>query len=129
MSHFTRIATKLVERRHLLAALTDLGYAYEEGNVQIRGYQGNRTRVAIRVPTSHAGYDIGFARAGPDGPYELVADWFGIRDIDRHDLLAALTRRYAYHATRESLEREGFGLVSEEQEVDGRIHLVLRRLA
>ncbi len=131
MSHFTRIATKLVDRRHLLAALDDLGFAYEEGDVAIRGYQGNRTKVAIRVPTSHSGYDIGFVPTGADGdgPYELVADWFGIRDIDRNELVAVLTRRYAYHATRESLEREGFGLVSEEQEVDGRIHLVLRRMA
>lgn len=127
MSHFTRVRTTLAEREHLLAALDDLGHAHEEGAVEIRGYQGNRTTVEIKVPTANAGYDVGFVRTG--GAYEMVADWWGIRDIDRDELVAALTRRYAYHATKATLEREGFGLVSEETEVDGRVHLVLRRMA
>jgi uncharacterized protein DUF1257 len=126
MSHFTRLKTKLVERQHLTAALTDLGYTYQDGEVDIRGYGGNRARVDIKVPTANPGYDIGFAQ-GKDG-YEMVADWWGIADIDRDELIASLTRRYAYHATRASLEREGFGLVSEEAQADGRIHLVLRRV-
>jgi hypothetical protein len=126
MSHFTRIKTKLVEREHLLAALDDLGYAYEEGSVQIRGYRGYRQAVEIRVPTKNPGYDIGFTRG--DGAYDLVADWYGIRDIQQKQLVADLARRYAYHATKASLEREGFGLVSEETDVDGRVHLVLRRM-
>jgi len=127
MSHFTTIKTKLAERQYLLAALTDLGYAYREGQVQIRGYGGNRTTAEIAVATSNPGYDIGFT-PGQDG-YQLVADWWGIRDIKQDELVAALTRRYAYHAARASLEREGFALVSEESEIDGRIHLVLRRVA
>jgi hypothetical protein len=126
MSHFTRLRTKLAEREHLLAALGDLGYAYEQGQVEIRGYQGKRAKVDVKVATSNAGYDIGFARRG--GAYEVVADWWGIRDIDRDEMVGALTRRYAYHATKASLEREGFGLVSEEAGVDGRVHLVLRRM-
>lgn len=126
MSHFTRLKTKLVEREHLTAALTDLGYRYQEGEVEIRGYGGNRARVEIKVPTSNAGYDIGFAR-GTDG-YELVADWWGIHDINRDELLASLTGRYAYHATRATLAREGFALASEQTHEDGRVHLLLRRM-
>jgi hypothetical protein len=128
MSHFTRLETKLVDRAHLLAALTDLGYTYEEGDVEIGGYNGRRTKVDVKVPTSNPAYDVGFVREGDR--YELVADWLMLRNVvDRNQLLAAVTRRYAYHATIENLQREGFGLVSEEQEVDGRVHLVLRRMA
>jgi hypothetical protein len=127
MSHFTRIKTKLAEKEYLLAALDDLGYRYQDGAVQIRGYAGKRTPVEIAVPTSNPGYDIGFAPG--DGGYHLVADWWGIRDIDQNQLIASLTRRYAYHAARASLEREGFALVSEESQAGGRIHLVLRRIA
>jgi len=126
MSHFTRLQTRLVEREHLTAALGDLGYRYQEGEVEIRGYGGNRTSVEIKVPTSNAGYDIGFAR-GESG-YDMVADWWGIHDINRDELLASLTRRYAYHATRASLAREGFDLVSEQTQTDGRVHLLLRRM-
>ncbi len=128
MSHFTRIETKLVDRNHLLAALTDLGYRYEEGDVEIGGYNGQRTKVDIKVPTAKAAYDIGFVREADR--YELVADWLMLRNVvDRNELLAAVTRRYAYHATLDRLQQEGFGLVTEEREADGRVHLVLRRMA
>ncbi|MDQ3462093.1 MAG: DUF1257 domain-containing protein [Actinomycetota bacterium] len=85
MSHFTRLRTKLAEREHLLAALGDLGYAYEQGQVEIRGYQGKRAKVDVKVATSNAGYDIGFARG--EGAYEVEADWWGIRDIDRDEMV------------------------------------------
>jgi hypothetical protein len=42
MPHFTRIKTKIVEKRFLTQAqaLQDLGYAYEEGELKIRGCAG-----------------------------------------------------------------------------------------
>lgn len=129
MSHFTRLRTKLVERRFLLAALDDLGLAHEEGDLSVRGLGGATTRAEIRAPTSDPRFDIGFVASGDGGGYEIVADWWGVKDWTQDDLVASLTRRYAYHAARESLEREGFGLVTEEQQADGRIHLVLRRMA
>jgi hypothetical protein len=128
MSHFTRLRTKLVERRFVLAALDDLGLRHEEGDLSVRGLGGATTKAKIRVPTSDPRFDIGFTPSA-DGAYEIVADWFGVKDWSQADLVASLTRRYAYHATRESLEKEGFGLVAEEQQPDGRIHLVLRRMA
>lgn len=127
MSHFTRLRTKLVERRFVLAALDDLGLTHEEGDVTVRGLGGATTKAEIRVPTSDPRFDIGFVSDG--GAFEIVADWWGVKDWSQEELVASLTRRYAYHAARESLEREGFGLVSEEQQADGRIHLVLRRMA
>lgn len=125
MSHFTSIKTKIVEKEYLKQALSDLGHAYQDGNVQIRGYNGNRTQVEIAVPTKSSGYDIGFRKSG--NAYEAVADWWGIRDINQGHFLQQVNQRYAYHAARAKLEEQGFSLVSEEVQEGERIHLVLRR--
>ena len=125
MSHFTTLKTRMIKREALEAALEDLDYPFETGRVQIRGYEGIRTDVEIKVATANAGYDIGFRKA--DGAYELVADWWGIRDIDRDDLIARLGQRYAYRVTRSKLAEQGFELADEQVDRDGRIHLTLRR--
>lgn len=126
MSHFTRMKTQLGESEYLLQALHDLGYSPEEGGIEIRGYGGNRTRVDVKIATRNPGYDIGFRKAG--NAYEMVADWWGIRDIKQESFLQQVTQRYAYHAARVKLEEQGFTLVSEEGQAGERIHLVLRRM-
>lgn len=125
MSHFTSIKTQIVEKEYLKRSLFDLGHAYSEGNVQIRGYQGNRTPVEIRVSTNNSGYDIGFRKVG--NAYEVVADWWGIHDINQEKFVQQVYQRYAYHAAKAKLEEQGFSLVSEEVQEGERIHLVLRR--
>lgn len=127
MSHFTRIKTQIVEKKYLIQSLQDLNYAYEEGNVEIRGYGGNRTAVEVKIPTNNRGYDIGFRKNGSG--YEVIADWYGIRDINQKQFVQQVTQRYVYHATKEKLEEQGFALVAEEVERDGRVHLTLRRVA
>jgi hypothetical protein len=126
MSHFTRIKTQMVEAEYLTQTLADLGYPYEEGDAEIRGYGGKRTHVEIKVPTQGRGYDIGFRKSGES--YEIVADWWGIRDVNQKDFQRQVTQRYAYNVARAKLERQGFNLVSEEVEQNGQIHLVLRRM-
>jgi hypothetical protein len=127
MSHFTTIKTSLVEEKFLVQGLQDLGYQPQVGNVEVRGYGGNRTAVQVKIATSSPGYDIGFRKVGQT--FEMVADWWGIRGISQEEFLQRLTQRYAYHATRAKLEEQGFQLVGEEVQPDGQIHLVLRRLA
>lgn len=126
MSHFTRIKTQMVEKECLTQALKDLGYVWKEGSVEIRGFGGQRTRVEIKVATKSPGYDIGFRKAGDT--YEVVADWWGVRDINGEQFLQQVMQRYAYHAARAKLEEQGFTLVSEEMQGE-RIHLMLRRMA
>ena len=126
MSHFTTIKTKMVEKGPLLQALRDLGHAPEEGPVEIRGYEGHRMTVDVKIPTANPEYDIGFRKV--KGVYECVADWFGLPSLDKDKFLAQLGQRYAYHAARAKLEEQGFALVSEEVGKNGRIHLVLRRM-
>jgi hypothetical protein len=117
----------MVERKYLLKALKDLGYAYEEGEVEIRGFLGDRTNVQIKIPTQDSRYEIGFKLV--DGAYEIVADWWGIKEFSQEEFQQQLTRRYAYHVARDKLEAQGFNLVNETVEEDGQIRLLLRRLA
>ena len=125
MSHFTTIKTKIVEKEYLKQALSELGHNYQEGNVNIRGYQGIQTPVAIKIPTKNSGYDIGFRQS--NNAYEIVADWWGIKEIKQDRFLQQVSQRYAYHAAKAKLEEQGFALVSEEAQEGDRIHLVLRR--
>ncbi len=126
MSHFTTIQTKLVEKEFLKKALTDLELAYQEGEVDIRGYNGQTARVEIKVPTKNPGYDMGFRKQG--GAYDLVADWYGIKDVNQEQLVQNLNQRYAYHAAREQLEQQDFTIVEEEVLADRTIHITVRRM-
>lgn len=126
MSHFTCVKTKMVEKAYLVKALEDLGYPFQDGGT-VRGYGNRQTPAEIKLTTKNPGYDIGFVNGG-DG-YEIVADWYGIRDIKQQQFVEQLTQRYAYHTTRAKLETQGFTLVNEESQQDGRIHLVVRRMA
>ena len=126
MSHFTSIKTKMVIREYIRQAVESAGYTCEEGDVEIRGDNGQSTQVELRIPTGNQGYDIGFRRSG--NVYEMIADWWGIHDIDRKQFLQKITQQYAYHATKAKLEEQGFNLVSEESRANGQIHLKLRRM-
>jgi hypothetical protein len=127
MSHFTRIKTKIAEKEHLLSALESMGYPYEDGGSEVRGYGGRRVNAEIRVKPKSGGYDIGFYKNGDH--YEIVADWYGIHGIKQQEFVEKLHQLYAYHTTKAKLETQGFTLVSEENEQDGRIHLLVRRMA
>ncbi len=128
MSHFTRIKTQMVEKEFLLQALKDLGYAYEEGELNVHGFARERAGVEIKVRAGGLlAREIGFRKNGDT--YEIVADWWGIGGPKRAEFQQQVTRRYAYHAARAKLEAQGFNLVAEEVEQDGQIRLVLRRMA
>jgi hypothetical protein len=104
----------MVERELLVAALEDLGYAWEE-NGRL-GFLGQRVEIKV------AGQNFGFRKAGR--AYEMLS-----RGRMPRGLLQQLTQRYAYQAARAKLEAQGFALASEEVKESGEIHLVLRRMA
>lgn len=126
MSHFSTIKTRMVDKDVLLQALTDLGVPHEEGDLEVSGYEGHKTRCEIKIPTEEEGYEIGFRREGD--AYEMVADWYGLGEFDRTGFLSALTQRYAYRAVRSQLGAD-FTVVEEKQEADNSIHVLLRRMA
>ena len=125
MSHFTRMKTKLSKKNHIVQALRNLGYEPKPGKVRIRGYGGQEAEVDVMIPTGNPGYDLGFRKQG--NTYEMVADWYGIHNIDRDAFLKKVQQRYAYHAVMERMKEQGFDLVEEEEE-DNTIHLTVRRM-
>ena len=135
MSHFTRIKTRITDKAALVQALADVGYKLVEAHdtpQQLYGYGGDRRAqtAEVIVRRRQIGWlsnDIGFSR-GADGCFEAVISNY---DRRKHSQvwLGRLTQRYAYHVARGKLQEQGFDLVSEETARDGRIHLVLRRLA
>ena len=127
MSHFSRIKTQIVEKEHLLAALRDLGYAFEEGEVSVRGWLFMKTKAEVKVKLKGSSYEIGFCKK--DGCYEVVADWAGVRGTSKKAFVEQVSQRYAYHVARAKLEAQGFSVAGEEVDDKGRIRLVLRRLA
>ncbi len=126
MSHFTRVKTKLVNGDLVAKSLTELGIKFTRGNQTINGFMGGRTTAEFKIPTSNASYDIGLEMK--NGAYELVADWYGVRNFKQNDLVSSLNKTYSVLATKQSLEDQGFDLVSETQEKNGEIRLILRRM-
>jgi len=126
MSHFTTLKTRIVSKDYLLEALDDLNMAYEIGALEVCGYQGIRTPVEVKVATSNKDYQIGFRKNGDK--YEIVADWYGIKDISKEEFLARVTQRYAYRAALKQLQAQDFVVVSQEIGPDNAIHITLRRM-
>lgn len=126
MSHFTELKTKIVSRKLLKAALEQLNIEHEEGDLEIKGYNGIRTKVEIRVPTSDPEYQLGFRKSGDF--YELVADWYGVNDYKEREFINMLTQKYAYLVALSKLEEQGFTLVEETREMNNTIHLTVRRM-
>jgi len=126
MSHFTTLKTHIVSKDYLKQALEDLEIAFEEGDLEIRGYQGIRTPVEIRMPSANPDYDLGFRKSGDT--YELVADWYGIKDIKQHEFLGRVMQRYAYRVAMDQLAQQDFTVVEEEVQADNTIHITVRRM-
>lgn len=134
MSHFTTLKTSITDADALVAALADVGYptveVHEEA-VALYGYEGDRRRqrahvVIRREHVGEASNDIGFERQ-PDGRYRA---WISEYDRRRHDegWLTRVTARHAYHATQRTLAAQGFNFVDEQQDPDGTVRMVLRRV-
>ncbi len=126
VSHFTTLKTRIVSMDYLKQALEDLGIQYQEGEVEIRGYQGIRTPVELCIATSNPEYQIGFRKT--DDTYELVADWYGIEDLTREEFLGRVTQKYSYLVAKDLLEQQDFTVVEEEVDADHTIRLTLRRM-
>lgn len=134
MSHFTTLRTHLTDRDALVAALCDVGHPDVEVHDDaqpLHGFRGDvrAQRAHVIIRRRHVGYmsnDLGFARQA-DGRFDAVISDF---DRGRYDAawLARLTARHAYHVTATTLAAQGFDLVEEQQDRDGTVRLLLRRV-
>ena len=135
MSHFTVLRTQITNADALVKALADVGFKkveVHETAEHLYGYRGDKrpqtAEIIIRRKfIGPASNDIGFKQQA-DCTFNAI-----ISGYDRHKYsqqwLNRLTQRYAYHVACTKLKEQGFSLVSEETEKDGRVHLVLRRMA
>lgn len=110
--------------------MQDLGYTVET-NTTIKGYHGQHN-VDIAVKKS-GGYGLGFVK-NPDGTYDLVADWYGVAGNGEKKIAEelkqqaeAIQKEYAKKMVLEQTAADGFDLVSETEETDGTVRIVVRR--
>lgn len=117
MSQIVRIRiqkTLMKDKELLIQAIQDAGYTCEQPKFVLFGL---RAQIRIR------GRQIGFNKTGDF--YEMVS-----REASNPtQFLQEISQLYIYHLTRQKLEAQGFAIASEEKQKDGRIHLVLRRMA
>lgn len=122
MSHFTTIKVQIKEGSVLAESLQELGYEVLQ-NVEVRGYQGNKTTAEYVIRQSN-GYDLGFRRNGDT--YELVADFWGAR-IDETAFVNTVNQRYAHKMLMQSVADQGFNVEEEETLDDGTVRVVVGR--
>jgi hypothetical protein len=122
MSHFTTIKVQIKEGSVLAESLRELGYQVLE-NVEVRGYQGNKTTAEYVIRRSN-GYDLGFRRSGDN--YELVADFWGAR-INEQEFVNAVNQKYAHKMLMQSVVDQGFDVEEEETLEDGTVRVVVGR--
>ena len=136
MSHFTSIRTRIKDLDVLKKCLANMGYSIREGRQKLAGYSDQKTKVDLLVKMPQ-GYDIGF-RKGPDGTWEIVADWWGVKGVRGEELRRNLERsfeemekeikrRYAMEKVVKETHRMGFSVVEQRQAEDRTIKLVVRR--
>jgi hypothetical protein len=122
MSHFTTIKVQIKEGSVLAESLRELGYQVLE-NVEVRGYQGNKTTAEYVIRQSN-GYDLGFRRSGDN--YELVADFWGAR-INEQEFVNTVNQKYAHKILMQSVVDQGFDVEEEETLEDGTVRVVVGR--
>ena len=130
MSHFSRIRTTFRRREALIQCMQELGYTVET-DTTITGYHGQHN-VDIAVKKSGR-YCLGFVE-NPEGTYDMVADWWGISGKGEKKIAEELNhqaetiqKEYAKKIVLEQTAADGFDFVSETEENDGTVRIVVRR--
>jgi len=130
MSHYSRVRTQFHNREALIASLRNLGHDVETDTV-IQGHHGEHTvDIAVRKTK---GYGIGFVKS-PDGTYDMVADWWGVKGAEERTITQELEKQagsiqkeYAKKMILEQAAKDGFDVVSQTEEQDGTLRIVVRR--
>ena len=130
MSHFSRIRTKFRHREALVECLQNLGYSVET-DTTVKGYHGQHD-VEIAARRS-GGYGIGFVK-NPDGTFDMVADLWGAGSRTQAKMAEELDaqsgiiqKAYAQKMVLEQARIDGFDVVSQVEEKDGTLRIVVRR--
>jgi len=126
MSHFTKIKTKLYDRAIIEKSLSDLNIEWEAGTNTVRGYN-NQEQSADIVIRQNNNHDIGFKWNNTE--YELVTDlmfWNQSYSVDK--FLNQVHQRYAFNLITKVSEEQSLHFVESENQEDGSIRLLLRKV-
>ena len=124
MSHFTTLKTKLTDKDVLVKALNTLSYATQE-NVLLDNpvnHQHEQVRIEVGI-TRYVGFKL-----GDDGTLHLVAEldaWEEPITVDR--FLEKVTQEYARETVLETVQEQGYTVVSEHKSVENTIEIVAER--
>ena len=120
MSHFTTLKTKLTDKDVLVKALNTLSYATQV-NVLLDNpvnHQHEQVRVEVGI-TRYVGFKL-----GDDGTLHLVAEldtWEEPFPVER--FLEKVTQAYAKVMVVETVQEQGFTVVTESKSVDNTIEI------
>jgi hypothetical protein len=133
MSHFTTVETKVNSLSALEAACRKLGYAFEQGDVEVKNYYGERRRAQAKFAIAGPYYVAVVREPGEEESYSLVADWSMIAGYARGtgyrsdvEIQDELLREYALARVMESCAAEGYDIDASQFQVnaDGSMELV-----
>lgn len=131
MSHFTRVKTRIMDLECLELALMELDYRVIH-EARIRGWQNQQkpARLVAQFPGPLCDYDIGFVLNPKLQTYDMVADWWAIKERIGHDqdaLSEQIMQRYAYQKVVKEVKARGFMISEQKQDADQSIRLVVRK--
>ncbi len=127
MSHFTKVQTQLTEVDVLERALVAALHWPVNHHGLVRGYMDNSIRADLVAVNPDTNYDIGFAREGKEGNFELVADFYGLPELKAEQVIADISKRYALDILEQECQEMGYAVTQLLYEQDGSIRVVMEQ--
>jgi hypothetical protein len=122
MSHITKVKTQLKDDLVLKSVLKNLGYVIEEGGFLING----RESVKVEFTASRKDLSIGFNRTDQGSDYEVFADW---HRGTKQNLLGEIFQSYSREKIIKMARLRGYSVIQNRVDQNGRIEMVLRKVA
>lgn len=123
MSHFTAVSTaNIVSEDAFIAAVKELGFTQVVKQGEIRGWNGNTTKMDVAVTVPDCQYDFGIRKNG--AKFELIAE--GYLERRRPGLLGKVVQYTTKHQIVSDYRRKGFHAQVSVKE-DASLHVTLTR--
>ena len=141
MSHFTKVKTKLADINVLERTLKrSLNWETKRNSV-VRGYDENEINADLVAINPNDSYDIGFIKKQEknnknnknnkneisDVSYELVTDFYGLKNYTQETLLRLILQNYALTVIEDEAVENNLNIGVPTYEKDGSIRLVLTK--
>ena len=131
MSHISKVETQLKDMAILQKTLTSLGYEYEcakeNQKIQVKAY--NKDTIDADMEIKILG-PYGIAVNRTKNGLELSADWWEVEtytERKQEDFLSEIQKQYAYETVMDKIKADGYSIVTENQDQEENLHIVVRR--